>query len=60
MDYDISNYSIDELYELLELDKEDIMDYITITNKADELIKKYNSQNNEKLKNFFIDVKKNY
>ena len=58
MDYDITNYSIDELYELLELDKEDIMDYITITNKADELIKKYNSQNNEKLKNFFIDVKK--
>ncbi len=58
MDYNVENYSIDELYELIGLDTTEIIDSSTINEASDVLIKKYNMENKEDLKNFFINVRK--
>ncbi len=58
VDYDVSNYSLEEMYELIGLNMEDELTSDIITIEADLLIKKYNEENNESLKNFFINVKK--
>lgn len=55
LDLDISNYSINDLINLLSLSKNFTKD--EAISKSDKIIKKYKNQNNEKLKNFFEDVK---
>ena len=58
MDYNVENYSIDELYQLIGLDTTEIIDNSIINEASDVLIKKYNMENNPDLKNFFINVRK--
>tara|TARA_B100000508_G_scaffold110279_1_gene88471 strand:+ start:398 stop:1783 length:1386 start_codon:yes stop_codon:yes gene_type:complete len=57
-DYDVDNYTSEELYELLKLDTSIPITTQRITVYADAIIKNYNENHRHDLKDFFINIKK--
>lgn len=57
-DYNVDNYSNDELYELLKLDTSTPITTQRISFYADAIIKRYNEIHKHELKDFFINIKK--
>ena len=55
-DYNVDNYSSDELYELLKLDTSTPITRQRISFYADSIIKRYNEIHKHELKDFFIKM----